>query len=331
MADVSMLSQRSLKMAPSEVIKNMKDFDGKGNITLFPLFGSDFIRPEAVVLDSHMDIASWKKLGGRVRGKAKQPALDKLTHDFALMLRQKFRAVLNRSSFPSNFVPSLDDLAELGHMWDGESLACLSKLWEQSYNLPALRLLASFFDRVGGISLPAEEIANMTKREVCEFLVSIGMMFMSPEYADGLVEELRTRLENPTLSLSAESVLPSGVDSTPSSSGADFLAYQLAFIGAVLVPDDAAFEASFSRSFGPEPISSSSSNSGVVSESAAVRQSFSLQSFRASLFPVPPAKKPRIGPSSDPVSFDIRGSAGNGFLFHLSFHSCLRLLSMSLI
>ena len=329
MADVSMSSQRTFSMAPSDVIKNMKEFDGKGNIALFPLFGSDFIRPEAVVLDSRMDISSWKKLGGRVRGKAKQPALDKLMHDFALMLRQKFRVILNRSSFPSNFVPSTDDLAELGQLWDGESLACLSKLWEQSYNLPALRLLVSFFDRVGGVSLPAEEVANMTKRELCEFLVSIGMMFMSPEYADGLVEELRIRLESPSLSLSGETVLSSGSDPVPSSSGADFLAYQLAFIRAVLVPNDVDFEASFSRSFGPEPLSSSSSNSGSASEPTAVRQSMSLQSFRASLFPAPPAKKPRIGSSSDPISFDIRGSVGSGSSLLLSFHSCLCFISLS--
>ena len=73
MGEVGVLSQRTLAMAPPDVIKKMKDFDGKGNIALFPLFGSDFIGQDAVILDDRMDLAPWMKLEGKVRGKSKQP------------------------------------------------------------------------------------------------------------------------------------------------------------------------------------------------------------------------------------------------------------------
>ena len=313
-------------MAPPDVIKKMKDFDGKGNIALFPLFGSDFIGRDAVILDDRMDLAPWMKLEGKVRGKAKQPAVDRLVHDFAVLLRRKFRIILHRASFPVGFEPSSDDLAELIHLWDDETLTSLSKLWEQSYNDHALRALVTFFDRIGGAVLPPDEISSMGKRDLCEFLVSIGMMYMSPEYTDGLVDELLTRRRNSDPAISSSQLI--GAPLSPSLADANFMKYQLAFIKAVLSPDEAAFEAAFNRSFAPIPETSSSAVSGLASGPVGVSNAMSLQSFRASLLPAPPAKKPRIGPFVDQTSIDIRGSAlSSGFpqcaftLFEIvSFH-----------
>ena len=320
MGDVGVLSQRTLAMAPPDVIKKMKDFDGKGNIALFPLFGSDFIGRDAVILDDRMDLASWMKLEGKVRGKAKQPALDKLVHDFAALLRRKFRAILHRSHFQSDFEPSSEDLAELVHLWDDESLMSLSKLWEQSYNVHALRALVSFFDRVGGTVLPPDEILSMSKRDLCEFLVSIGMMYMSPEYTDGLVDELLTRRRNSDQSALVSPMM--GASLAPTLADANFMTYQLAFIKAVLIPDEAAFEAAFGRSFAPAPESSSSASSSCASGPAVANGSMSLQSFRASLLPVPPAKKARIGSPIEQASLDIRGSAMSGGIT-IALSSCV--------
>ena len=88
--------------------------------------------------------------------------------------------------------------------------------------------------------------------------------------------------------------------------------YQLAFIKAVLIPDEAAFEAAFGRSFAPVPESSLSASSSCASGPAVAHGPMSLQSFRASLLPAPPAKKPRIGSPVEQASLDIRRSAMSG-------------------
>ena len=235
-------SQSTMLMASPEVIKAMKDFDGHGNIALLPLFASDFIHPNSVVLNDSTDVEPWLQIRkkNRIRSRASQARLDELVHDLAVSLRRKFRDILEVSSFPVGAEPSSSEVEALVHLWDAESLSRLYKLWDASYSLAALRLIASFFDRPGGPAPSAADLAARSKRELCEYIVSLGMMYMSPDFADGLVHELLERRYASGLAPSQDQNLAvDGIRVEPvSSSDTNFMSYQLAFIKAVLFPEE---------------------------------------------------------------------------------------------
>ena len=320
-------------MASPEVIKAIKDFDGLGNIALLPLFASDFICPNAVVLSDNLDVEPWLQIKkkNRIRSRASQARIDELIHELAISLRRKFRDVLDVSSFLPGSEPSASEVDALVYLWDTESLSRLHKLWEASYSLAALKLIASFFDRSGGPAPSAADLAARSKRELCEYIVSMGMMYMSPDYADGLVTELLERRSSNSLANSQDQQL--AVDGSRielvSSSDTNFMRYQLAFVKSVLFPDDIAFEQAFSRSFAPPAQSSSSSSSTSSPEAGAASVTsspagFTWQTFRAGLVAAPQSKRPRINctavnaesaePRGSPIlpSIDIRGSALRG-------------------
>ena len=116
-------------------------------------------------------------------------------------------------------------------------------------------------------------------------MASLGMPFMAPEYANGLVLELIDRRESASLSSSSS-------DALPATFTADLGSYQSAFVRAVLIPSDDEFERAFERAFAaPEPIiSSSPSTSGASVVPPAAPKSL-LSQFMARRVPAPPPKK----------------------------------------
>ena len=153
----------------------------------------------------------------------------------------------------------------------------------------------------------------MTKPELSAYVASLGMPFMAPDYANGLILELIDRRESVSRSSSSS-------DASPVAFTADLGAYQSAFVRAVLIPSDDEFERAFERAFAaPEPIvSSSPSTSGASVVPPAAPKSL-LSQFMARRVQAPPPKKFKgetsISPSSPgaapprPHLIDIRGTA----------------------
>ena len=317
-SDDEVLSQTSsapsFSLALPDDVKKMKEYDGLGNIPLFPQFASDLIRPNALRLDADMDVTPWLKLKKKIMSRAKPDTIASAMYGFCRLLRRKFAGALAESS-PAERSGSSDILIPTSawSLWDSETIESLAKLWDISYNKSALILVATFFDRPGGPCPPADELATMSKPELSAYLASLGVPFMAPEYANGLILELIERRESPPLPADSS-------DSSPAAFTADLGAYQNAFARAVLAPSEEEFERAFERAFAaPEPIiSSSSSASGAGEASQAAPKSF-LSQFMARRVPAPPPKKFKsetIAPLPPPGAtrprvhqFDIRGTA----------------------
>ena len=307
-------STPSFSLALPDDVKKMKEYDGLGNVPLFPQFASDMIRPNILRLDADMDVTPWLKLKKKIMGRAKPETIALAMHSFCRLLRSKFAAALadsspaERSGLGDALIPT-----SAWSLWDSETIESLAKLWDISYNKSALILVATFFDRPGGPCPPADELATMTKPELSAYVASLGMPFMAPEYANGLVLELIDRRESASMSSSSS-------DALPATFTADLGSYQSAFVRAVLIPSDDEFERAFERAFAaPELIvSSSSSTSGASAVPPAAPRNL-LSQFMARRVPAPPPKKfkgetststspPGVAQSRSHL-IDIRGTA----------------------
>ena len=302
----------SILLALPDVVKSMKEYDGLGTIPLFPQFASDMIRPNALRLDPGMDITPWIALKKKIQGVAGQDFIATAMYKFCILLRSKYLFALSLAPAGERTGASDAEMTALMSLWDTETLEALARLWEMSYNKSSLVVVATFFDRPNGPCPPASELKDMSKKALGAYLASLGMPFMAPFYANGLVEELAERRDSlPRVSSNPDAPSPPFT--------ADLASYQTAFVRAVLMPSDSDFEAAFARSFAAPALSSSSSSAPRSSNEPAAPASRShLDAFRAALVPAPAPKKQRSEPvaSSSPSkasylqrSFNIAGSA----------------------
>jgi hypothetical protein len=181
------------------------------------------------------------------------------------------------------------EILALSSLWDADSITALARLWEMAYSLPALRLVATFFDRPEGPCPSISEIRNMSRKDLSRYVASLGMMFMDPSYANGLVEVL--------LEHRAAVAISTGPLERPE---ANLASYQGAFINAVMRPSDTEFERAFDRSFRPV-IHLSAPEVHLSDLSAASNPGGFLHSYRASLVTAPPPKKQKLTPQSEHV------------------------------
>ena len=171
----------------------MKEYDGLGNLPLFPQFASDMIRPGALRLDATMDISPWLALQKKIKGVAKQDYISTAMYNFCVLLRSKYHQALSSAPPDERFGMSEAETTAVLSLWDSESLEALARLWEISYNKSSLVVVASFFDRPDGPCPLASELKEMSKKALGAYLASLGMPFISPEYANDLVEDLVER------------------------------------------------------------------------------------------------------------------------------------------
>ena len=308
-------SESHFSLALPDDIKKMKEYDGCGNIPIFPQFASDMIRSNALRLDAKMDVSSWLALKGKIMGRAKPDVIASAMYNFCRLLRDKFAGALFGVPLADRTGTSEAETVALASLWDSETIEALAKLWDISYNKRSLALVATFFDRPGGPCPSAEELSSLTKPALSAYLASLGMCFMAPAYANGLVDELLDRRSSSSRACSStDPIIPAYT--------ADLGSYQVAFTRAVLLPSDAEFERAYERAFAPVEESSAPSLSTIASiETPSSAPRSVLQQFMDRRVPAPPPKKFKSDAfaslSSQGVSLsrvqptDIRGSVNS--------------------